>query len=46
MFEWIIIGGGIQGTTVASFLLKKGKVTNNQIRIIDPNGEPLISYCE
>lgn len=25
MLEWIIVGGGIQGMTMAAFLLKSGK---------------------
>ncbi|WP_010195249.1 NAD-binding protein [Bacillus sp. m3-13] len=41
MLQWIIIGGGIQGSTVATFLLKKNKTTINQLRIIDPNPKPL-----
>lgn len=35
MFKWIIVGGGIQGTTLATFLLKTGKVTINELAIID-----------
>ncbi len=31
MLEWIIIGGGIQGMTMAAFLLKSGKTTVDQL---------------
>lgn len=44
LFEWIVIGGGIHGCTVASFLIKKGKVSNEQLRIIDPNNEPMFRW--
>jgi cation diffusion facilitator CzcD-associated flavoprotein CzcO len=44
MLQWIIIGGGIQGLTVATFLLKKNKTTINQLRIIDPNPKPLENW--
>ena len=38
MFDWMIIGGGIQGVTLATFLLKTGKTTVDQLvagRIVD-----------
>ncbi|MFE4814091.1 FAD/NAD(P)-binding protein [Peribacillus simplex] len=41
MFKWIIVGGGIQGTTLATFLLKTGKVNINELAIIDKNARPL-----
>jgi glycine/D-amino acid oxidase-like deaminating enzyme len=44
MLEWIIVGGGIQGATVATFLLKKGKTTVDQLRIIDPHPKPLENW--
>ncbi|MEA3320750.1 MAG: FAD/NAD(P)-binding protein [Bacillota bacterium] len=44
MLQWIIIGGGIQGLTVATFLLRKNKTTINQLRIIDPNPKPLENW--
>lgn len=37
MLKWVIVGGGIQGVTVATFLLKKKKTTASQMRIVDPN---------
>ncbi|WP_166805817.1 FAD/NAD(P)-binding protein [Jeotgalibacillus sp. R-1-5s-1] len=44
MLKWIILGGGIHGSTIASHLIKKKKVTPDQIRIIDPNAEPLAEW--
>ncbi|MCG1021926.1 FAD/NAD(P)-binding protein [Sutcliffiella horikoshii] len=44
MLKWVIVGGGIQGITVASFLLKKKKTSTNQLRIIDPNPNPLDNW--
>ncbi|NLP51439.1 FAD/NAD(P)-binding protein [Bacillus sp. RO1] len=44
MHQWVIIGGGIQGLTVATFLLKKNKTTINKIRIVDPNPKPLENW--
>lgn len=41
MHEWVIIGGGIQGCTVAARLLKTKKTTIDRIRIVDPNPAPL-----
>ena len=44
MLEWIIIGGGIQGITMAAFLLKSGKTTVDQLAIVDRNEEPLARW--
>ncbi|RRN71214.1 hypothetical protein EI200_12250 [Peribacillus simplex] len=44
MLKWIIIGGGIQGTTMATFLLKSGKTTVDQLAIVDRNEEPLARW--
>lgn len=41
MFKWIIIGGGIHGCTVATNLIKSGRASIDEIRIIDPHEEPL-----
>ncbi len=41
MYKWIIVGGGIQGMTMATFLLKRHKADINQLAIIDPHDEPL-----
>jgi hypothetical protein len=47
MYKWIIVGGGIQDMTMATFLLKRHKATINELAIIDPYGEPLSrwKYC-
>ena len=44
MFDWMIIGGGIQGVTLATFLLKTGKTTVDQMAIVDMNDEPLARW--
>ncbi|MCM3584907.1 FAD/NAD(P)-binding protein [Mesobacillus maritimus] len=44
MYEWLVIGGGIHGCTVASFLLKRGKVRVEKLRIIDPYDEPMYKW--
>lgn len=44
MYKWIIVGGGIQGTTMATFLLKQKKVTSDELAIIDPHTEPLANW--
>ncbi|RNA67912.1 FAD/NAD(P)-binding protein [Alteribacter keqinensis] len=43
MFNWTIIGGGIQGAVMASFLADSG-VEPAQIAVIDPNEEPLANW--
>ncbi|MBB5172601.1 FAD/NAD(P)-binding protein [Texcoconibacillus texcoconensis] len=44
MFEWIIIGGGIHGCTIANYLIKSGKTKSDNLRIVDPNPEPLFEW--
>lgn len=44
MYEWIIVGGGIQGITMATFLLKRGKTTIDKLAIIDVHHEPLAQW--
>ncbi|WP_078410932.1 NAD(P)-binding domain-containing protein [Priestia abyssalis] len=44
MYEWIIVGGGIQGVTMATFLLKQGKTSIDKLAIIDPHSEPLANW--
>ncbi|MGD6817003.1 FAD/NAD(P)-binding protein [Metabacillus sp. 84] len=44
MLEWTIIGGGIQGIAAASFLIESRKASVEDIRIIDPNSEPLAHW--
>ncbi|MGF2614816.1 lysine N(6)-hydroxylase/L-ornithine N(5)-oxygenase family protein [Rossellomorea vietnamensis] len=44
MHNWIIIGGGIHGCTIAAFLLKSGRASAGDILIIDPNDKPLSNW--
>ncbi|MBA9026045.1 FAD/NAD(P)-binding protein [Peribacillus huizhouensis] len=44
MLDCIIVGGGIQGITLATSLLKSGKVTVDQLAIVDMNEEPLARW--
>jgi thioredoxin reductase len=46
VYEWIVVGGGIQGCTIAAYLLKENKVTTGQLRIIDPHETPLFRWRE
>ena len=46
MLDWPIIGGGIQGTTLATYLIKKQKAKTQDIRIIDPHSKPLSRWEE
>ncbi|MFD1064841.1 FAD/NAD(P)-binding protein [Oceanobacillus locisalsi] len=41
MYQWIVIGGGIQGSCVASRLLEAEKVEKEDLLIIDPHSQPL-----
>ncbi|WP_394217641.1 FAD/NAD(P)-binding protein [Halobacillus trueperi] len=41
MYKWVIIGGGIQGCTVASYLLHSKKADTANLKVIDPHEEPL-----
>lgn len=41
MFKWIVIGGGIQGATVASHLLHFNLVNQEEILVIDPHDSPV-----
>lgn len=44
MHNWIIIGGGIQGVTLANFLRKEKGMDPEEIAIIDPHPEPLADW--
>ncbi|GAE36478.1 FAD-dependent oxidoreductase [Halalkalibacter akibai] len=44
MVEWTIIGGGIQGCTLANYLIKTNRTTISNLVIIDPNPEPLFTW--
>lgn len=45
MYKWIIVGGGIKGMTMATFLLERHQATIHQLAIIDPYEEPLFTMC-
>jgi glycine/D-amino acid oxidase-like deaminating enzyme len=42
--NWIIIGGGIQGTTVAAYLLATNRATKQELVIIDPHDRPIENW--
>lgn len=44
MYKWVIVGGGVQGITMATFLLKQKKVTISELVIVDPHSEPLENW--
>lgn len=46
MFEWLIVGGGIQGCTFANYLLKSKRATVKHIAIIDPHDQPLSKWIQ
>jgi len=44
MFDFVIIGGGVHGTYVASQLLQQPSVEHDSVRIVDPNPMLLDSF--
>lgn len=44
MYEWIIIGGGVQGMTMAAFLLQSKKTSEEKLKVIDPHSKPLENW--
>ncbi|MFB4163974.1 hypothetical protein ACE1TI_09060 [Alteribacillus sp. JSM 102045] len=44
MFKWVIVGGGIQGCTAVSFLIKNGMVKPRDLLINDPHPFPLYKW--
>lgn len=44
MYDWVIVGGGIHGCTIAASLLKNRKTEINRIKIIDPYPVPLYQW--
>jgi thioredoxin reductase len=46
MKKMIIVGGGIQGCTLAIHLLKMKKLDNHELMIIDKNNKPLNNWRE
>ncbi|WP_173917184.1 FAD/NAD(P)-binding protein [Halobacillus sp. Marseille-Q1614] len=41
MYQWVIIGGGIHGCTIAAHLLHSSKVKTKDLLIIDPFHKPI-----
>ena len=41
MLDWLIIGGGVHGCTIAHSLLRFGSVDHERLGIVDPHPEPL-----
>ncbi|MCM3245879.1 lysine N(6)-hydroxylase/L-ornithine N(5)-oxygenase family protein [Cytobacillus firmus] len=46
VYDWIVVGGGIQGSTTAAFLVKNSKVSTDKLRIIDPHEMPLFKWTK
>ncbi|MCL7746559.1 FAD/NAD(P)-binding protein [Halalkalibacter alkaliphilus] len=44
MLEWTIIGGGIQGCTLATYLIKRKCTTISNLAIVDPHDKPLSTW--
>ncbi len=44
VFEWLIVGGGVHGCFMANMLLRNRIADKKQIRIIDPNSDPLANW--
>ncbi|TMW72086.1 FAD/NAD(P)-binding protein [Alteribacter natronophilus] len=42
--EWLIIGGGIQGCTLASYLVRQGGTDPRNMVIVDPHSSPLKNW--
>ena len=41
ILEWVIVGGGVQGTYLSHLLLRRFGLSRRSIRVIDPYREPL-----
>ncbi len=41
LLEWVIVGGGIQGTYFSHLLIRRFGLSHRSIRVIDPYDEPL-----
>ncbi|MGM7702100.1 FAD/NAD(P)-binding protein [Pseudalkalibacillus sp. Hm43] len=44
MKEWVIVGGGVHGCTIATYLLKNKDMKPSDIQIIDPYQKPMQSW--
>uniref|UniRef100_A0A7S4AKX7 L-ornithine N(5)-monooxygenase n=1 Tax=Pseudo-nitzschia australis TaxID=44445 RepID=A0A7S4AKX7_9STRA len=45
-YQWLIVGGGIHGVSIASRLIGEGKIGSNKLLMVDENPEPLFSWKE
>jgi len=44
MLEWLIIGGGVQGTFISHYLTAVAGVPRERLRVLDPEPEPLARW--
>ncbi|GGF15020.1 hypothetical protein GCM10010954_12000 [Halobacillus andaensis] len=44
MYQWVIVGGGIQGSMIAAHLLHYNKVNKKDLLIIDPFEQPMTKW--
>jgi hypothetical protein len=44
MLDWLIIGGGIQGTTLANYLIHRYGAHAEHVRILDPHPHLLAQW--
>ncbi|MEL7235105.1 MAG: FAD/NAD(P)-binding protein, partial [Chloroflexota bacterium] len=44
MLDWLIIGGGMLGTTISNYLVNAYGVPASQVRVLDPHDEPLAQW--
>ena len=45
-YDWLIVGGGIHGVTIANFLLQYNCVDKPKLLIVDPNEELLLNWTQ
>ncbi|MEM6527814.1 MAG: FAD/NAD(P)-binding protein [Chloroflexota bacterium] len=44
MLDWLIIGGGMLGTTISNYLVNAYGVPAANVRVLDPHAEPLAQW--
>ncbi len=44
MLDWLVVGGGVQGTHLSLSLLRRNRVARNRLRVLDPHPEPLHAW--
>lgn len=44
MLDWLIVGGGIHGCTIAHSLLRYGPADPDRLQIVDPDSQPLAAW--